>query len=239
MRIVINGPPKQGHRWLKCILSEIYELRVLGGRAKPETRPRLVREWIEQGGFPENAIYHQHARFSAKLCDVLQGVPAQLVTVVRDPYDTFVSFYYWVQDRAEHGEGMAKERPRFDIIGKPLDHPDVLAFLEDGYESYLGQAVAWATSGRAAVVHYEGLHRDPIAELRRVTERVGPVSDERIAEAVEACSAENMRQRREKLARHVRSGVVGDSKQRLSEAHLAVFRERYANHIRALGYEVR
>ncbi len=239
MRIVINGPPKQGHRWLKCILTEIYGLRVLGGRSKPETRPRLVGEWIRQGGFPDDSIYHQHARFSAKLCRALLEAPAELVTVVRDPYDTFVSFYYWVQDRAEHGEGLAQERPRSGLIGKPLDHPDVLAFLAEGYDLYLRQAVEWVTSRQAAVVRYEGLHNDPVAELRRVTDGIQPVPDERIAAAIERCSAENMRQRKEKLARHVRSGVVGDSKQRLTEAHLTVFRERYAEHVRVLGYEVR
>jgi hypothetical protein len=38
---------------------------------------------------------------------------------------------------------------------------------------------------------------------------------------------------------HIRAAKVGDSQDRLKEAHLAVFRERYANLIRGLGYEVR
>jgi hypothetical protein len=41
------------------------------------------------------------------------------------------------------------------------------------------------------------------------------------------------------MAMHVRSGTVGESKQHLTEAHLAVFRDQYADLIRALGYEVR
>ena len=32
---------------------------------------------------------------------------------------------------------------------------------------------------------------------------------------------------------------VGDSRDRLTEAHLAIFRERYADQIHSLGYEVR
>lgn len=239
MRIVINGPPKQGHRWLKCILGNIYGLSVMGGSRKPESRPNRVREWIAAGGFPDGSIYHQHVRFSPRLCDALESAPAHLVAVVRDPYDAFVSFYYWVQDRAEHGEGFKKERPRHDIIGKPLDDPEVVAYLAEEYESMLLQAVEWVMSGRVPVVRYEGLHRDPLAEVRKVTDLIEPVADERITQTLEFCSAANMRERSQRLARHVRSGVVGDSKQRLTEAHLAVFRDRFPDHVRALGYEIR
>ena len=41
------------------------------------------------------------------------------------------------------------------------------------------------------------------------------------------------------MAQHVRSGKVGDSKQRLSEPHLAIFRDSYADLAQSLGYEVR
>jgi hypothetical protein len=37
----------------------------------------------------------------------------------------------------------------------------------------------------------------------------------------------------------VRAAKVGDSREKLNEEHLAVFREKYADMIRALGYEVR
>ena len=48
-----------------------------------------------------------------------------------------------------------------------------------------------------------------------------------------------MRQISDKLERHVRSATVGESKQRLGEAHLAILREHHADVIRELGYEVR
>jgi hypothetical protein len=239
VRIVINGPPKQGHRWFKCILSHIYNLEVLGGRRTPENKPAAVREWVDAGAFPDHTIYHQHIRFSRKLVDALDRAPAHLVTVVRDPYDAFVSLYYWTQDRAAHEEGAKKERRRHALVGKPLDDPAVLAYLADQFAENIMQAHEWLHSGRAMPVRYEGLHRDPVAETRRVTDLISPVSDERIERALAYCSAENMRQRSEKLSRHVRSGTVGDSKQRLTEAHLEIFRERYADVIRSLGYEVR
>jgi len=240
MRIVINGPPKQGHRWLKCLLTEVYGLKVLGGSLTPETRPRAMAEWVARGGFPDGAIFHQHARFTPRLVDALDRAPAHLLTVVRDPYDSFVSFYYWAQDRAAHDDDeSARRKRRYQIVGKPLDHPDVLAYLADGYGELIAQANDWLRSGRAIPVRYEDLHRDTAAELRRVTDLIEPVPAERIAAAVEVCSAENLRQRNDKYRRHIRSGTVGDSKQRLGEAHLAVFREHHADLIRSLGYEVR
>ena len=40
-------------------------------------------------------------------------------------------------------------------------------------------------------------------------------------------------------SKHVRAAKVGDSREKLTEEHLAVFREKYADMIHALGYEVR
>lgn len=239
MRIVINGPPKQGHRWLKCLLADVYDLKVLGGSLTPEARPDAVAAWIGSGGFADGTIFHQHAKFSRRLVREMAAAPAHLATVVRDPYDTFVSLYFWAQDRAAHGELGERERPRNAILDKPLDHPDVLAFLADGYGQNLSQANEWLHSGRAEVVRYEDLHRDPLGTLRRVTERIGPVPEERVARAVEACRAEKMRQKTAKYARHVRSATVGDSEQHLTAAHLAIFRERYGDLVRSLGYPVR
>lgn len=239
MRIVINGPPKQGHRWLKCLLADVYDLKVLGGTQTPETRPDAFAAWVEAGGFADGTIFHQHAKFSRRLAREMAAAPAHLIAVIRDPYDTFVSLYFWAQDRAAHGELGERERPRNSILDKPLDHPDVVAFLAEGYGQYVAQANEWLHSGRAEVVRYEDLHRDPIATLRRVTDRIEPVAEERITRAVEACRAENMRQKSAKFARHVRSATVGDSAQHLTAAHLAVFRDRYGDLVRSLGYPVR
>lgn len=240
MRLVINGPPKQGHRWLKCLLADVYDLRILGGRQTPGSRPRAIAEWIAAGGFRDNSIFHQHARYTPPLAEALETAPAHLLTVIRDPYDTFVSFYFWAQDRAAHGEFDDRERPRDAIIGKPLDHPDVLAFLADDFGRYVAQANDWLHSGRAIPVRYDDLHRDVLATLRSVTDRLASVEDaERLNRAIDQCRSDVMRQQNPKFARHVRAATVGDSRGRLSEPHLAVFRERHGDLIRSLGYEVR
>jgi hypothetical protein len=127
------------------------------------------------------------------------------------------------------------------MVGKSLDDPEVLRFLADpkGFGSLLSRADEWVHSGRAILVRYEELHQCPIEALTRVTEQIAPVERARISAAIEACHAENMRQKNAMMAWNVRSAKVGDSRERLSEVHLALFREHYADLIRSLGYEVR
>jgi hypothetical protein len=242
VRILVVSPPRSGNHWIECLLGTIYQLRSKGGSKKPEaTTTRAVRAWAQSGGFQDGWILHMHRGFSAKFCDVIDAIPAHLVTVVRDPYDAFVSRYYWTQQRAPADRERAARRPRQRMLGKPLDDPEVLAFLADpkGFGTHFTAANAWLHSGRAITVRYEELHHEPVAALTRVTEQIEPVEPARIVAAIEACRAENMRQKSAMMTWNVRAATVGDSRQRLSEAHLAIFRERYADQIRSLGYEVR
>ncbi|MDP9365637.1 MAG: sulfotransferase domain-containing protein [Chloroflexota bacterium] len=238
MRIVIAGPPKTGNVWLKCILSNAYGLKILGPKETPE-RPRvpLFREWVAAGGFPDGTIYHQHYDYSDELADALAAIPAHVVTIVRDPYDTFVSSYFTIQQHKD--DGQRKGRRTDQLLDKPLDHPDVLEYLrQGGFRSNMVRAKAWMESGRTAVVRYEDLHGDPVGALERLTAQIAPVERTRLEQAVDACSAENMR-KSNRTSKHVRAAKVGDSKERLNEDHLAIFREQHADLVRSLGYEVR
>jgi hypothetical protein len=238
MRIVIAGPPKTGNVWLKCMLGSIYDLKWVKNSELPRRDVTHFKEWVERGGFPDGTIFHQHYRYSDEFCRAVEEIPAHLVTIIRDPYDAFVSTYFTIQQRAADGKlsgGTA------DVLaGKPLDHPDILAYLEKGgYRGNLVRADEWMHSGRAVVLRYEELHRDPMDALTRATDQLSPVAPERIARAIEACSAETIRQRGRAMARHVRTATVGDSNNHLGEQHFKIFRERCSDLIRRLGYEVR
>ncbi len=238
MRIIIAGPPKAGNVWLKCILGTIYQLRPLGLKETP-ARPYLdlFTEWAAAGSFVDGSIFHQHYDYDPELCDAIDALPAHTVTIIRDPYDTFVSSYHTIQQYTEE-EG--RKGRRAQIAGKPLDSEEVYAYLRaGGFRNNMKRAQAWVQSGRTHVVRYEKLHSDPIAELTAVTNAIEPVPVERIEAALDYCSAENMRKRDNTKKPHVRSAKVGDSKQSLNEQHLAIFREMHGDLIRSLGYEVR
>jgi hypothetical protein len=239
VRIIIAGPPKAGNVWLKCILAHIYGLRPLTNREAPQ-RPQfhLFKQWVEAGQFPDDSIFHQHYDYSAELADLIDSVPAHAVTIIRDPYDGFVSSYFTIQQHKE--DGLRSGRRTDVMVGKSLSDADVVAYLRNGgFRNNMRRAKEWLESGRTRVVRYERLHSNPIEELRQVTDSIEPVPDERIAAALESCSAENMRKMGGSRSKHVRAAKVGDSREKLSEEHLAVFREKYSDMIQALGYEVR
>jgi hypothetical protein len=239
MRIVVASPPKSGNHWIKCLLGEIYGLRQIGAKQKLRGGRDAENRWEAVGEFPDGTIMHTHSRFSRKLADAIDRTPAHLVTIVRDPYDAFVSLYHWTQERVERDLDDRTDRRRHQLAGKPLDHPDAVRFVADEFGANIASANGWLHSGRAVVVRYEDLHTDPLAALARVTDAIEPAAPGRIAAAVETCRAENMRQQSAKMQWHVRSAKVGDSRQKLGEAHLAAFRTHHAAAIRSLGYEVR
>lgn len=243
MRIVISSPPKMGNKWLKCLLSRVYDLQWVIGEDSPNTNITQFRKFVEEGRFPENTIFHQHVKYKPTLCDIIDTIPAHLVTIVRDPYDAFVSMYHWMQTRTEYdrerGRVRPKDRPRDAMYDKSIDDPAVLDFLSTSYGEQIQRAHDWVTSGRAIVVRYEDLHKDAIETLTRVTDQIEPVDPERVKQAVEACNAENMRNMSQRMSKHVRSAKVGDSRGKLDESHLKIFREQYGDLVSTLGYEVR
>ena len=239
MRIVVASPPKSGNHWIKCLLAEIYDLQIIEGEEKTRITADALPGLVAGGGFPDGSILHIHNRCTEKLCDAIEAVPAHLATIVRDPYDAFLSLYHWTQERWTRDLDKRQGRPRQALVGKPLDDPIVLDFLRDSYGATIQQANGWLHGKRAAVIRYEDLHADPRSALQALLIDLPPSPDEQLDVAIQECSAESMRQRSEKMHWHVRTAKVGESRQQLGEAHLAVFREHHADAIRSLGYSVR
>ena len=239
MRIVIAGPPKTGNMWLKCLLGRAYGLRWLRSFETPVSADfASLRTWLADGRFPDGTIFHQHYDFAPEIADALEAVPARLVTIVRDPYDAFVSTYYTLQQHA--AEKNEKGRKFTELMGKSLDDPAVVEFLRrGGYANNLQKARDWARSGRAVVLRYEDLSRDPLAALQHATAQIAAVDDDRLQIAIDYCRADRMRQRTKGGNKHVRAATVGDSVRHLSLEHLDAFREAYADIITELGYPVR
>ena len=94
MRIIISSPPKMGNKWIKCLLSRVYDLEWIVGDDSPDTNIERFDLFVSEGRFPDNTIFHQHCKYKPKICDAIDEIPAHLVTIVRDPYDAFVSMYH-------------------------------------------------------------------------------------------------------------------------------------------------
>ena len=225
--------------WLKCLLGRAYGLRWLRPFETPEHAdlPSLT-SWLEAERFPDGTIFHQHYDYAPEIADAVDAVPAHLVTIIRDPYDAFVSTYYTVQLHAAAKN--VKGRKFTELMGKPLHDPAVVEFLrQGGYRKNLEKARDWATSGRAGVLRYENLIRDPLTELRRATEEIAPIGVDRLEAAIDYCRADRMRQRTKGGNKHVRTATIGDSMRQLTPDHLKAFSEAYADLVEELGYPVR
>lgn len=239
MKIVIAGPPKTGNMWLKCLLGRAYGLRWLRPHETP-ARPDVeaLETWLLASRYPDDSIFHQHYDYSPRIAELLAPSGSRLVTIVRDPYDAFVSTYYTLQLHAESQN--SKGRKFTELMGKSLDDPAVVSFLRNGgYRNNLEKARDWVLSGDAITLRYEDLSRDPLGTLRAATAQIGPVSDEQLKIAIDYCTADRMRERSKGGRTHVRSATVGDSREKLNAEHFAAFRDAYGDVISELGYTVR
>lgn len=235
MRIVLAGPPKTGNVWVERILATAYGLRSIDAPPLIQDGVEGIRQFVERGGFPDGTIFHQHFRHSDEFVALMDDLTASIVTVLRDPYDTFVSLYFYIQ---RFSENYPVKSPARAVAGKPLDAPETLRFLERNFGHHLDMASQWLRSGRSVVVRYEDMHADPVGETKRLTDRIEPVDQATVERAVAAADSRSMKQENRTLKKHIRSATVGDWRNHLTEVHLDIFRRAHAERLAALGYAV-
>jgi len=238
MRILVAAPPKTGNVWLEKLLSAAFDFEWV--RSAPaydhwnRGDPSPLGDFIAAGSYPERSICHQHYWPSPKLFELTERHGIKLLTTLRDPYDQFVSWYYYVQNFPEWFVAAADPAQR--PIGKPIDDPDVLDFLERYFGVFLDLGVEWVDSGRSLIVRYESLHSDPEGVLQAAQQWLGLEPVRPFSEAIAAASAESMRRMGPDLQRHIRSGTVNNSRELLTAAHLEIFRRVHAERVTRLGY---
>lgn len=237
MKIIIASPPKTGNIWLKCLLASIYRLEDLG--EGPTADEDSLEKHIEEGWFKEHSIFHQHYYPSDRVLELASRVNAQLVTTIRNPYDVFVSLYYYVQNFPEL---FTPEHNLTFMLGKPIDHPEILAYIglktAGGFGYHVDMALNWIACKRSVIVPYERLRAHTFWELLRATNKIALANWFRISPAIDECSADVMRKKSAANKRHIRKASVGDYRNHLTAAHYEIFRSEYGEEIRALGYEV-
>ena len=235
LRIVIASPPKTGNVWVKNLLAEIYDLNIFAG---PKPSPEELKKFFTTEIFQDNSIFHEHYRASEELFALGDLVDAKWVTTLRNPYDTFVSLFYYVQNFPR----LFPEGHRLSVFhGESINGPAALDYLasdSEGFGALLDLGEDWIAGGKSIIIRYEDLHANPMKELKKVTAQIQDVPKKKIKTAIKNCSAENMRQRDEDLEKHIRKASVGDWRNHLGEKHLEIIRARHAERINQLGYSV-
>jgi hypothetical protein len=236
MRILIAGPPKTGNVWVENILAMVYGLKILQPPNVPGSGPGELQDFIDRDLFKDGSIFHQHFMPTRELFQAAASVRCHLVTTIRNPYDTFVSLYHYIQRFSE--DFIRCNDVGQLVIGKPIDHPDALAFLRHGFTWNLIIAREWLRSNRSIIVRYEDLHADTFKEVKRMTDQIEAVDEGLIRQVIAATAAPILRKKDKSLAKHIRTAVVGDWQNHLNEKHLRIFRTCHAQLIRETGYEV-
>jgi hypothetical protein len=237
MKIVIAAPRKSGNVQLRCLLAAAYGLEAVGSRDNPdEANDEAVAAWMDE--LPDGSIVHTGFAFTPRLATLAAEHDVTFVAIVRHPYDLFVSNFEIAQRRA--GSEKAAEG-RFGALvqlgERALDDPEVLAYLDDGFAREIAWLRGWQESGYP-IVRFEDLDVDETAALHALANALGPLTPEQVAKAVDACAAPPVYRARPERGRRMPAAPAGAWRDRLSEAHLTILRDRYGEDIRQLRYEV-
>jgi hypothetical protein len=224
--ITVNEYPKSGGTWIGQMLSEAT------GLPFPRNRLPLFSDSIMHG--------HYLSSFGMK----------NVIVVWRDGRDVVVSQYYHWLFGTEIGANSLVQSYRNDLQFD--DYDDIVRnlpkFIEYVNVQKTHPSFSWSEfvnhwlKADAIFVKYEDMRSDPVAELRRIINKLTgkTLSENRIGEIVEKYSFESKSGRKcgqEKKGSFMRKGIVGDWKNCFSEKSIKTFKQYAGNELVKLGYE--
>ena len=237
MRVVIAAPRKTGNARLRCLLAAAYGLEPVGSRDAPDdSNFSRVASWL--GGLPDRRVGHTSYRHTAELETLATTLGITLVAVVRHPFDLFISIYEVAQRRSDKkGRQTDTAAAWAPLEGTELDNPMVLAYLREGFSEEIAWLIDWYRSG-VPIVRFEVLEADPSRALMGLSDRLGSLDADVVARAVAICPAENLVRSSPVRGRRMPPVSTGAWRERLSDEHIAILRDRYGEDVKHLGYEL-
>jgi len=128
MRIIVNSPPKCGNVWLRELLSEAYGLpKITVSDAAAGSGQALEAELIVNANSESFVTYCHIPPLEDYFSRAVKNLDAQVVSIIRNPYDIFVSLFHYIQKHSEHFK--SSEHPLNPLVGKSIDSPQVLEYL--------------------------------------------------------------------------------------------------------------
>lgn len=237
MRVLIAAPRKSGNTLLRCLLAAAYGLDSVGSRdAPPGDDLSTIENWL--GALPDDTVFHTDYDYSRELDALASRHRITLVAIVRHPFDSFVSTFDVAQHRRRKGKHRSEvpEQPG-ELSGRAIDDERVLAYLAGEFADEIAWLINWHDSG-TPIVRLERLETDPAGALTELAAILGPLSTKQIARAVAVCSQANVIYSPPGYGRRMAAVPSGAWRDRLSDAHLAILRDRYVTEVSRLGYEV-
>ncbi|MEP7206520.1 MAG: Wzt carbohydrate-binding domain-containing protein [Casimicrobiaceae bacterium] len=196
LRILILSTPKTGNTWLRWLLHYVYALPFV----------ELPRAWSEEiaASLPATFVTHQHLPPNRALVEWLVRNRAVVLTTIRHPGDTLVSYFHYLK---WNREGIDRAEAMVPLDGDaPGSH--TLALARSGFAQTYSVSLAWAALG-AQVVRYEDLLASPLDQLAKITNRIAPVHQHKLATAALLCKPEQLTRPGLVDPRHLRTSASG------------------------------
>lgn len=234
MKIVIVSPPKSGAQCLRCLVATAYGLRAVDARDAPTTcDPGDILNWLQ--ALPENCVTHTNLPFDPALTDASSDHGATFITIVRHPFDLFVTEREVLINRKQR----ANRRSRMDVdpIDERSPRPDV--DRQDPLIAFAGalkSLLDW-TRGATVVLRYEDILERPESTLAAVSRHIGPLDLDQIAHAVKLCPSEQRIFSGGNRGARMAEIAPGSWRTDIDPATLNELQRRFALSVVDLGYE--
>jgi hypothetical protein len=176
LKIVILSAPKTGNTWLCFLLHYAYKIPIV--ELPPEWAPGCADD------FPPRFVTYQHLFPSESLVQWLVESRAVVLTTIRHPADTFLSYFHHVKWHDNASAAMLRQDG--DRPGK-----NALKFITYWFPQLYALSLAWPKLG-SHLIRYENLLVDPLSQLRDVTSKIVPLDEESLKAAVFLCKPEQL-----------------------------------------------
>jgi Wzt C-terminal domain len=192
LKILILSAPRTGNTWLRWLLNQAYWIPMI----------ELPLEWAPgcADDLPPRFVAHQHFPPSESLVRWLVESRAFVLTMIRHPADTFLSYFHYVKWH-DTGSDLSLQSPFIGneswrsaaMLKQDGDRPgkNALRYINYCFPQIYANSLAWAKLG-SHVVRYEDLLADPLSQLREVTSKIVPQDEERLKAAVFLCKPEQL-----------------------------------------------
>ncbi len=239
MRVLIAAPRKSGSALLRCLLASAYDLHVVATRDAPGAAGDELDVWLDE--LPDSTIAGVGFPFSPALASTVDRIGITIVAIMRHPFDLFISNHDVAQQRAARKKDRAGEGDDellwSRLAGRELDDPEIVSYAKTGFADEIAWLRSWRTSG-VPVVDLAQLESNPAATLTALSHHIGALTGEQISHAVTMCPPESVIVSRPFRGRRMPGLPAGVWREQLPASLVEVLRDRYADQVVELGYEV-
>lgn len=241
-RFIVVTPEKTGTHLLTKAIGRLVEKEVRNCWAHYMTEDELVSELLNAE--VDNKFLHVHAYPTKVIIDTLKKHHYKVIFLIRDPRDTLISLYYYIEGGWEIGPykltkpyGLLSFEEKIDemITGSRFRRSMVKAlFVERLYWMDQSSNFVYTARFENLVGHLGGgRDSDQLKEVVNIAKHIRcPLSKKRAAIILDHLWGPEAGQRTT-----FRKGVIGNWKQEFSEEHKKVFQQNWGWLLQVLKYE--